>query len=186
MGRNPSPIPEQQPSLNLGIEPPALDPEVLPSSRKRKRGAINRGFKWLQTRIRESGEDIATVLLADMANHEPYAVRLCLEYGWGLPRKMETPVDLPQTASAADLHAFILGLLSRTASGEIPPESGEHLMRMAYIALQASEVGTAGPSAIESQDGRALLTEKLLRAIELRKQITDGTKNESAQADNAA
>jgi hypothetical protein len=123
-------------------------------------------------------------LICEAEAGDMLAMRIIMDRLWPRPRTIPVQVGIPATENPDDLRKAMHELLAQVAQGKLTTEDGQNLVGMMKNIIDTYRIDTVAPSAPgQASNGNAklVLRQKLIRAIEARKNDTQN--GESADPD---
>ena len=170
------PLPEEQPSLDLGVDVPITPVEVIQPRKRRGRGAIGRHHRWLQGQIQQRGPELVERLVKSALDGDMLAMKLCLDRGWGTPMRAAAPIDLPRTTTPMEIRQAMHEVAARMAAGELDTQTGgELIVAFRHLLASYSVQTTSGDVVVNEEiDTRDLLEKRLVAALADRRRRANG------------
>jgi hypothetical protein len=166
----------------------ALFPEVLAPVREaakpndgngRPRGSRNHKHKILQRIAQAHAVPLIESVIAAAEAGDMLAAKIVLDRIWPRPRTAPITIDLPETATPAELKTAMHQVLGRIASGELTTDDGAALVATMKDIITAYALDARAPAAsapgllVAGEDAREVLAAKVARLLAARDQAPE-------------
>jgi len=148
-------------------------PTVPNDGNGRPKGTRNRKHKLLQAIAQKHSPEILMRVVQAALDGDMLACKMIFDRTWPKPRTAPLTLDLPPTATPADIRAAMHKLLEQVASGELTTDDGAALISMMKDMLAAHVIDARilpEAAAVQTVDVRQTFADRLARVIEARRQ----------------